>query len=122
MGCGTGGKLSQSDGVALKRARFERFWFSQRAGFGPFQFEALSSKRLLELGQGLFVGSDRARCLLLSQAMTGECAGGFADVPFDGVEPQGAVSDVGAADVFARGEEVVHATWNESSQRNLEGQ
>ncbi len=59
---------------------------------------------------------------LFTQAMHGEGGGGFADVPFDGMESVAAVGDVGGADVFAGGEEVFHPHGDEGAERDLKGE
>src|SRR5438067_3090784 len=49
-------------------------------------------------------------------------AGGFADVPFDRMQSVTTISDVGRADVLARGEEIRDALRQERTQRDLKRQ
>ena len=62
----------------------------------------------LEVGQQLGGVADLAWGELVVEAVGGEGSGGFADVPFDGVETVAAVGDVRDAEIFAGGEEVLH--------------
>src|SRR3954454_3911654 len=51
--------------------------------------------------------------------MGGNCASGFADVPFNGMEPITAVAYVCAPDVFAGSQKIFDAFRNERAERNL---
>lgn len=89
---------------------------------GPFELDGLSDEEFLEVGEVLIVLVDLLGTQLVLQAVGGEQAGAFADVPLDGVEAVAAVGDVGDAEVLAGGEEVSQALGDEGAERNLEGQ
>ena len=60
----------------------------------------------------------RGVCLVLT-GMGGHGAGGFADVPFDRMQPITAVADMCGANVFACGKKIFDAFGNERTERNL---
>jgi hypothetical protein len=55
------------------------------------------------------------------EAVGGEDACGFADVPFGGLDAIGAVGDVAGVDGLAAGEEVVEVLGDHGEQRDLVG-
>ena len=73
---------------------------------GPSQFETLCLQRFLEIAEKTLVVPNRARGSLPLKNVCSECAGSFADVPFDRVEPIAAVRDVGGAYVLTCGQKI----------------
>ena len=56
------------------------------------------------------------------QAISRQCAGGLADGPFDGMQAVAAIGDVGCSQVLAGRQQVLHATRDQGSQRDLKRQ
>ena len=56
---------------------------------------------------------------LALQAEGGERAGGFADVPFHGMQAESAIGHGGDAEVFAGGQQILHAHGHERAERDL---
>src|SRR5687768_7623920 len=88
----------------------------------PLQLKALCHAERLE---GLELGLVLAYLVRLQpflQAVGGEEAGGFADVPFYGVEAVAAVGDVGDTQVLAGRKEIAQAHGKQRAEWNAEGQ
>src|SRR5688572_828565 len=88
---------------------------------GPLQLEALlNAERLEGLELGLVL-ADLVRFQPFLQAVGGEEAGGFANVPFHGMEAVAAVGDVGDTQVLAGRKKIAQAHGRQRAEWNAEG-
>ena len=74
----------------------------------------------VELRQPLFIGMHAMRGLALVEAIGGQHAGHFADVPFDRMQPVTTIGDMRGADILGSGQQICFVAGNKGTQRNFE--
>ena len=119
MPCGIGGRRRDSTCGQLNGQRGDALsrhstWFDLR----PMNLDPLRLENFLKVGQHLRRVAHLPGLHALLQAVGGEHAGRFPDVPLRRVQAVTAVGDVRGPDVLARRQQVLHPLRDQGSQRD----
>ena len=90
--------------------------------FRPSQLDSAGLQPLLEGGESLRTGVDRARRFPGFKAVDTQCTCSFPDIPLHRVQPVATVRQVSGADVLGRRQDIFEADRNQRPQRYPERQ